>query len=169
MSSTQLTWVVDNKRITRQHCHVHICFHFCWAWRQILNQKQIQITIWWWDEQVCPEDNSLSLRFCILSRVSLWMQWLPAPQHRGRRNSSEWRMQTAMGNMCGLRKMVSSNSLLFPFSLQSLDGRCYVDQDSPCPDAKPSITGSPYRWAFCLNLPGELSLCIQDQCFFTQY
>ena len=36
----------------RQHCRLSICFHFCWAW-QTLNQKQIQITIWWWDEQAC--------------------------------------------------------------------------------------------------------------------
>ena len=28
-------------------------FCFYWVW-QILNQKPIQIPIWWWDEQACP-------------------------------------------------------------------------------------------------------------------
>ena len=41
----------------RQHCRLSICFHFCWAWK-IQNQKQIQITIWWWDEQACPTPTS---------------------------------------------------------------------------------------------------------------
>ena len=38
--------------------------------------------------------------------------------------------------------------LPFPFSSHWLHARCYVDQESLCNDAKPSTSGSPYRWAF---------------------
>ena len=42
----------SNPRCHRQHFRLSICFDFYWAW-QLLNQKQSQITIWWWDEQAC--------------------------------------------------------------------------------------------------------------------
>ena len=33
--------------------HLHLWwYYFNWLW-QILNQKQIKIAIWWWDEQAC--------------------------------------------------------------------------------------------------------------------
>ena len=35
-----------------QHCHLSICSHFGWIWQiEIEIQKQIQITILWWDKQ----------------------------------------------------------------------------------------------------------------------
>ena len=41
-----------NTSISRQHCRLSICWYLLWVW-QILSQKQIQITIWWWDKQAC--------------------------------------------------------------------------------------------------------------------
>ena len=51
-----------------EHCCLSICWYFGWVW-QILNQNQnqIQITIWWWDDETVEEpggkqDSSLWLR-----------------------------------------------------------------------------------------------------------
>ena len=35
----------------KQHFHLSICWCFGWVWQ--MESEQIQVTIWWWDEQAC--------------------------------------------------------------------------------------------------------------------
>ena len=62
----RLCWPILQTGINRQYCRLGICWCFLWVW-QIHYQKQIQITIWWWDEQAClgikdsdEDDNTLA-------------------------------------------------------------------------------------------------------------
>ena len=56
--------VSSDLQICRFPFQICICWYFCWVW-QIPIPKQIQITIWWWDEQACLPAHYLQQAQCL--------------------------------------------------------------------------------------------------------
>ena len=104
-------------------------------------RNKSKLTIWWWDEQACLEDNSL---LCFLSRGSL-CECNSYLHHNIEAGGTQvnGKCKQQWETCAGSGKFSNSPQFSFPWH-----ARCYVDQDSSCLDVKPSITGSPYRWAY---------------------